>query len=107
MRPRNLILPLILLGAMALGGCATAEDRWYAQRDTLNRFELAVVDARNANLVTADDVVAMDAGVQAARAWLSAAKVYLPDGGDSFEAYLSAVNAAVVKLTPVLTEGAR
>lgn len=107
MKRTDLMLALAFYATIVLilTGCQSAESRFYAQRAALTSFEVAVLDAHAAGVLSDEELVAMDAGVQSARVWLSTAKSFLPDGGDTFEAYLSSAAAVLDKLSPILLKG--
>lgn len=96
---------VLLFGA---GGCVgtgpntTPEDRWYEARSRLNTANSVFVAwARTQDLTDPDAAhTAKEWGeaLQTARFLLNESKLSLPDGGDTFDAYLQAIERALLKL---------
>jgi len=94
---------LILLVLVACSSNPT--NRWGQARLTLSTTQDTILIAHTAGLVDDQLIVAIDPVVQAARAALDKAAMFLPDGGSGFEAYMQIVEAMLIRLETMAAAG--
>lgn len=80
-------------------GCTTNPTNRYAQaRVTLTTTQDSVMIAHQAGIITDDQMLQADPLIQATRAALIKAEMYLPDGGQQFNNYMGIIDAMLIRL---------
>lgn len=92
-------IAILLTLLLCLAGCAvTPTARWAQARDALTTGQNVTLQLHDAGVVSDEELVAADQGVQAARRALSIAESQLPDGGQTFEQWMHLVDGVLETL---------
>lgn len=87
------------LSAFMLTACsATPSQRWMASSEALITARETILTLHQADIIGDADLVRADKVEKVARGALAVAKTQLPDGGESFEEWLSVARGALREL---------
>ena len=108
MKTHHVSALLLLILVVVLAGCgASAEQRLYSARAALTSAQDTLGVWHDAGQLSDEDIVALDAPVQVARAAITSAKLYVHEEGESFEKWMRVLTDALDQLESYLLRNAQ